>query len=172
MKPWLRALVSVYLGVHLITMAVSVARRTPIGETLHPLTDPWQWTVGMHQNWDMFVPDPRLETAWLVVEGVRPDGSRVPIAMPHGTPDPQGVILLYDRSGKLERNAVSGKRKALRASFTRWACREHAEAGDRLTEVAFRKRSQRTPRPEARDGTPRAEWPVRETELESWNCPP
>lgn len=170
MKPWLRALVSVYLGVHLITMAVSVARRTPIGETLHPLTDPWQWTVGMHQNWDMFVPDPRTETAWLEVEGIGRDGERVPIAMPHGVPDPKGAIWLYDRAGKLERNAISGKRAALRASFTRWACRTHAEAGQPLAQVAFVRASQRTVPPGERAARPRDTWPVDRRELETWNC--
>jgi hypothetical protein len=162
--------VSVYLVIHLFTMSVSLARETPYGELFHGLTDPWQWTVGMHQNWDMFVPDPRLETSWLEVEGVRPDGSRVPIAMPHGVPDPQGVILLYDRSGKLERNAISKKRDGLRASFTRWACREHAAAGDPLAEIVFTKASQATVPPAERASRPRAGWPVRRTPLEGWRC--
>lgn len=166
----LRALISAYLVIHLFTMSVSLARRSPVGELLHPITDPWQWTVGMHQNWDMFVPDPRLETSWLEVEGIRADGTRVPVAMPHGTPDPRGVILAYDRSGKLERNAVASKRKALRASFVRWICAEQAAAGDPFTEVAFTRAAQATPPPGKRADSPRADWPIRRSPLETWKC--
>jgi hypothetical protein len=163
---------SVFLVFHLLMMTVSMAksgRDTPVvGDffrAVKPFTEPYQWTFGLHQNWPMFAPNPRLSTSWLEVTGkLASDGTYVPVAMPHGTPDPRGHILLYDRSGKLERNASS--REHLRAAFVRWACRTHPEP---LQAVKFVKATQTTP-PPGSDPGPREMWRVRRSPLEEWRC--
>ena len=156
---------SVFLVWHLFMMTVSMARKTPFGDVASKVTDPYQWTFGLHQNWPMFAPNPRLETAWLVVQGqVAADDSWVDLELPHGTPDPEGPILLYDRSGKLERNAIS--RKHLRASFVRWYCRRHTPE---LQAVRIDRLRQRTPAPGSQPGA-RATWKVERDTLEEWRC--
>lgn len=165
MKALVRALLSVYFVFHGLTMSVSACRDTPYGERLHPLTDPWQWTVGMHQNWEMFVPDPRRSTTWLDMQGIRQDGTRVPLALPYREGDPDGTILRYDRGGKLVRNAV-GDRKHVRAGLVRWTCRGHEE----LARVAFARVAVPTPPPGRRAEAPRSAWPSRRSDLETWRC--
>ena len=172
MHPALKILWSLFLVGHLLMMTVSMAktgRDHPVvgtfWKTARPYTEPYQWTFGLHQNWPMFAPNPRLATSWLEVEGKRAsDGGYEPIQMPHGTPDPRGHILLYDRSGKLERNALS--REHLRAAFVRWACRTHPVP---LQKVKFVRADQSTPAPGTAAG-PRESWPIRRRELEEWRC--
>ncbi|MEZ4317144.1 MAG: hypothetical protein R3F61_06560 [Myxococcota bacterium] len=164
MHPALKVAWSVFLVGHLTMMCLSVLGSIDIAKDASKLTDPYQWTFGLHQNWPMFAPNPRLETAWLEMEGkLASDGSYVPLVLPHGMPDPHGSIVLYDRSGKLERNAIT--RKHLRAAFVRWFC---AKTEPELQAVRIWRIRQPTPKP----GTPgpRESWPVHRDELEEWRC--
>ena len=165
MHPGLKVAWSVFLVAHLFMMTVSVARKTAFGDVAHHYTDPYQWTFGLHQNWPMFAPNPRLETSWLEMEGkLASDGSWVQLELPHGTPDPHGRIILYDRSGKLERNALS--REHLRATFVRWYCRVHEPE---LAAVKITRLRQRTPKPGSNPG-PREGWRIQRNVMEEWRC--
>ncbi|MCA9567201.1 MAG: hypothetical protein KC656_05140 [Myxococcales bacterium] len=190
----IRPLLLVWLVWHLLVMSVDVSkhvsRTLPSGGATAPLQEaldtwaslrdpigPWpgtewyQWRVGVHQNWSMFVPNPRLSTSWLVVEGVRPDKSRVPLPLVVGRPDPNGVIWSYARAGKHERNAEGGHRERLRMAYTRYYCRVMAARGEPLRSVEFFIESQATPPPERRGETPREQWPVSRRKAGGWNCP-
>lgn len=155
---------SLFIVWHLLMMTASMSAASGLTKELVKLTDPYQWTFGLHQNWPMFAPNPRLETSWLEAEGKLDDGTVVPLELPHGMPDPEGTILLYDRSGKLERNAST--RDHIRAAFVRWYCRTHEPA---LAKVRFTLVRQPTPPPGSNPG-PRSEWKVQRRELEEWRC--
>lgn len=172
-----RGVASVFLVWHLFMMSVAMSKGLkgapgfePIGEyhdRMKWVTDPYQWTFGLHQTWPMFAPNPRMETAWLEVEGkLAADGTYVDAGMPHGTPDPHGAIWFYDRSGKLERNASAKKRKYLRAAFVRWICRTHPQE---LQAVKVTVAKQRTQPPGHALGA-RENWPIRRSVLEEWRC--
>lgn len=171
MHPALKIAWSLFLLFHLAMMTVSMSKSgrkdnaaaKAVFEGGRPYTEPYQWTFGLHQNWPMFAPNPRTSTSWLEVEGKRAsDGSYVPIDMPHGVPDARGHIVLYDRSGKLERNALS--REHLRAAFVRWACRTHPEP---LQAVKLWRADQKTQPP---GSGPRETWPVKRRVFEEWRC--
>lgn len=161
-----RWLLLVWLAAHLLTMSVSMAKDTAYGKALRPWTDPYQWRVGVHQNWTMYAPNPRMATTWLEYTGIHDDATEVPLAQLVGQPDPTGVITHYEREGKLERNGVS--RKHIRASFVRWYCRVSLEQGKPLRQIRVVKATQHTPPPSS--WTPRSTWPIRRTKLETWNC--
>lgn len=170
MHPAARAALHLFLLAHLFMMSVSMANKTPYGDAFRFLTERYQWTFGLHQNWSMFTPNPRMSTSWMDVVGIRDDGTRVPFALPHGTPEPDGIEWTYDRAGKLERNAIGGHRKKVRAAFVRWACRLNEDTEARFAQVEIAKFSQKTVKPEVRSATPRETWPIRRNVMETWNC--
>ena len=170
MHPVTRAALHLFLLAHLFMMSVSMANKTPYEEAFGFLTERYQWTFGLHQNWSMFAPNPRLSSAWMDVVGIREDGTRVPFPLPHGTPEPYGVEWTYDRSGKLERNAIGGHRKKVRAAFVRWACRLNDDGDTRFAKVEVASFSQKTVPPGMRAATPREAMPIHRTVLETWNC--
>lgn len=161
-----RWLLLAWLALHLFTMTVSMAKDTAFGKMFRPYTDPYQWRVGVHQNWTMYAPNPRLSTTWLEYTGIHDDKSEVPLELFIGRPDPLGIQTHYEREGKLERNAVS--RKHIRASFVRWYCRTSKEAGKGLRQIRVEKVAVHTPPPE--DFKPRSEWRETRNVLETWNC--
>ena len=164
-----RALLLIWLGFHLVTMVASMTKDLPLGKALRPYTDWYQWRVGVHQNWTMYAPNPRMQTIWVEYVGIRADGSEVPLDLFVGRPDPKGWITRYVRAGKLERNSTS--RKHIRASFVRWYCRTSKEAGDPLKHIRAEKVTVPTPPPDKRADMPdRTEWPEKRVRLETWNC--
>ncbi len=183
-----RRLLLAWLCWHLFVMSVDIAKHVermldpssvpalrPVDRALAAwaglrfLTEPYQWRIGLHQNWSMFVPNPRLNTSWLEVEGERPDGSRIPLPLVVG--EPSGPIWRYARAGKHERNALGTHRKALRMAYTRYYCRTMAARGEPLARVHFTRVARRTPPPAQRGRLPRERWPVHRTDLGGWNCP-
>ena len=164
-----RGLLLCWLAFHLLTMTVSLSKGSAFHRWMHPYTDWYQWRVGIHQNWSMFAPNPRLSTVWLEFEGVDESGGVEPIPMVSGTPDPHGWILRYARAGKLERNAVA--RKHIRASYVRFFCGKSRSDGHPYRRIQIYKLSQPTIAPALRAHTPRSEWPTNRTLLEDWNCP-
>lgn len=195
MRAKLRPLLLVWLVWHLFVMSVDMAKHVSrtieknsipasIAEPvrafggvlgsyskLRAYTEWYQWRIGVHQNWSMFVPNPRLSTTWLEVEGVRKDRTRRALPLIVGEPDPEGAIWTYARAGKHERNAVSGHREKLRMAYTRYYCAKAKAAGDPLKAVEFFAVSVPTPRPEMRADKPREAWPRRRKKLGGWNCP-
>ena len=165
----IRTALHLFLLVHLSMMTISLLSKTPVHKEIKFLTARYQWTFGLHQNWSMFTPNPRLSTSWMDVVGIRADGSRVSIPLPHGTPEPDGIEWAYDRSGKLERNAIGKHRKKLRAAFVRWVCRTH-EDHDPLRKIEIASMTQTTPTPAERAAKPRETWPIRRKVMETWNC--
>ena len=160
-----RRALSALLVLHVAAMAASLGQETAVGAALRAVTEPWEKVLGVHQAWPMFADPPRA-TAWLEYTGIGKDGARLPLDPLPGEPPFDGVILLYDRLGKFERNAVSPKREYLRTAVVRAAC----AADPRLRKVAIARHSRRTPLAWHYDPTPRSAWPVR-TDLEStWNC--
>lgn len=186
MSRLLRPLLLIWLAWHLFVMSVDIAKHASkrMGSGFGPLdtaldaysglrayTEWYQWRVGVHQNWSMFVPNPRLATSWLVVEGVRPDKTRVPLELEVDRPEVDSWIGHYERAGKHERNALGSHRDRLRMAYTRYFCRVMAERGQPLRSVEFFVEAQRTPPPGRRGEKPRADWPVSRRPLGGWNCP-
>ena len=163
-----RILLCVWLAFHLLTMVVSITKDTPFGKAVRPYTDPYQWRVGVHQNWTMYAPNPRTSTDWVEYTGIYAGDTEVPLPLDVGRPDPTAVIWSYVRAGKLERNSVS--RKHIRASYVRWFCRTSKEAGKPLRKITATEVRVVTPPPEQRGDLPRSAWPERRKVLESWNC--
>jgi hypothetical protein len=161
-----RVLLSLVVAVHLLAMAGSALRYTPVGPPIRELTRPYEQLLGVHQTWPMFGVAPR-STHTLHMSGLTPDGTEVALPSLGADVRLDGVLWRYQRRNKLMRNAVS--RKPLRASFVRWQCRTAAERGVDLAQVVMRRHSVHTPPPTVR-GQPRSTWKTETTRLETWNC--
>jgi len=165
--PWARVALSLFVVVHVLAGAGNVGRDTAPGKALRDLTKPWEKVLAVHQTWPMFAVPPQ-STHWMEVTGIRGGGAEpVPLDALPGEPPHDGVVWLYLRAGKLQRNAIAKKRDYLRASITRRMCLENPE----LRAVRFDRASRRTPPP--RFGVPffpRPQWAVERTHLETWNC--
>jgi hypothetical protein len=158
---------SLFAIVHLLAGAANVSKDTGPGKALRAVTMPWEKVLAVHQTWPMFAVPPTA-TGVLQVRGVPMGGGPMVELQPlPGEPPFDGVVWVYARAGKLERNATSKKRDYLRASLTRSLCRRHPE----LAAIRFDRVSRRTPPP--RFGAPflpRRAWGVTSTHLEQWNC--
>jgi hypothetical protein len=168
----LRGLLSVFLAYHGVAMLLSIAQEyPPVGELRAALTRSYERTIGVHQNWTMFTPNPSKSTQWLEAVGTLPDGTQVPIELLFGEPDPHGTIWLYERTNKFERNLCDKTRSSLRAGYVRWLCAEAKESGTPFTHIAFVRALRKTPAPELRaEAGPRESWPIERKDLERWRC--
>lgn len=180
MAPWrevggrtFRAAMSLFLIFHLTAMGLSIARDVrPLGELRSKLTRTYERTIGVHQNWTMFVPNPGLSTIWLEATGFRGE-ERESLPTLFGEPDPHGTIWFYERANKYERNLANKDRKEMRAGLVRWLCQSAKDAGHPYTEIQFDRASKATPAPNARQAAgPRESWPVERKRLERWKCKP
>ncbi len=166
--PWARVALSVLVVVHVLAGAANVARDTAPGAAVREWTKPWEKVLGVHQTWPMFAVAP-TSTNLLRPRGVPRHGGELvdlPGLLP-GEPPMDGVIWVYSRGGKVERNAVAGKRDYLRQSFARYLCAEHPE----LKAIRFDRWTRRTPPPRfGRSFLPRPEWVIQDTELETIGC--
>lgn len=165
--PWARVALSLFVVAHVLAGAANVTRDTPAGEALRTVTKPWEKVLAVHQTWPMFAVPPR-STNWMRVWGEpSAGGPMVPLHPLPGEPPHGGVIWVYARGGKLERNAVAKKRNYLRSSMARALCREHPE----LASIQFERATRHTPPP--RFGTsflPRPDWNVSTTSFETYRC--
>jgi hypothetical protein len=168
-----RTVMSLFLLFHLSAMMLSVGRDVHVaGDLRATLTRTYEKTIGVHQNWTMFVPNPGTSTIWLEATGFR-GAEKEPVATLFGEPDPHGTIWLYERANKYERNLAGKERKAMRAGMVRWLCANAKEAGTPYQEIEFSRASKRTPKPAARAAAgPRETWPIERTQLERWRCKP
>ncbi|MBX2797701.1 MAG: hypothetical protein KTR31_08540 [Myxococcales bacterium] len=166
-----RAVLSVVLLCHLLAMAGSLLTPTPLGPVVRTVSMPWEKVLGVHQNWPMFVTPPRT-TRWIEVQGVRADGSRLPLNLLPPEPPRDAARWVYDRRGKLARNTVSSSRKRIRMAVVRWACRTQRQAADPIRQVALIRYGRVTPPPsEAAAAGPRTDWELQRKEFTTWNCP-
>ena len=168
-----RAGMSLFLLFHLSAMALSAGREVDVvGDVRAKLTRTYEKTIGVHQNWTMFVPNPGTSTIWLEATGFR-GAEKEPVATLFGEPDPHGTIWLYERANKYERNLAGKERKAMRAGLVRWLCANAKEAGAPYTEIEFHRASKPSPTPARRAAAgPRETWPIERTRLERWRCKP
>jgi hypothetical protein len=151
--------------VHLLAMAASMARETPPGAALRAVTMPWEKVLGVHQTWPMFAEAPRA-TNWLVLTGLTSDGTEVPIHALSGEPGHDGLIWVYDRLGKLERNAVSKDREYLRASVVRGVCATVPE----IVLLRIDRVTRRTPHFRGELADERSTWPTDVDLTKTWRC--
>ena len=164
---WARVALSFFVVVHVLAGAANVSRETAPGKALRTLTEPWEKVLAVHQTWPMFSVPPK-STNWLEIHGLpRAGGQRVPFEPLVGEPPHDGVVWVYARAGKLERNAVAKKRDYLRASMTRMLCAAHPE----MKAIHFERATRRTPTPRFGHAfVPRPDWRVTRSKLETWNC--
>lgn len=159
-----RVLLSAWVAWHLLAMAGSALRDTPLG-AVRAVTRPYEQLLGVHQTWPMFGTAPR-RTHVLRMSGRLDDGTEVPLPATGGEPD-FGPILRFNRRNKFLRNAVS--KKYLRASLVRWQCRTARAQGAPLRQVLMDRETWTTPAPTAQGGM-RGTWAHEITHLETWNC--
>lgn len=168
-----RTLYTAFLAFHLLAMTGSIFQGVaPINEVRKVLTRPYERTIGVHQNWTMFVPNPAQSTTWFRAIGEpRSDpGTELELEVLHGRPDPEGVILHYARKNKFDRNMTAKRRDELRAGYVRYLCRIHKEQGVPMSHIAFDAMRMQTPPPGERGEVARSAWPVNTTRLERWRC--
>lgn len=165
-----RWLWSVFLVWHLLAMAGSMFRETPIGTAIRDITKPYEKVLGVHQTWTMFVPNAPRSTQWAEAIGVLPSGEHV--LMGSLADNTTSFTWQYDRFGKFERNVLPEKKGALRTGYTRALCRMAAEEGVDLRGVVLVKNTQPTPPPSERGDVARSAWPIDQREFRERPCPP
>lgn len=136
---------------------------------LRQTTDFYEKALGVHQNWPMFAPNPRLSTTWLHLIGEYRDGTERVIPFAIGRPDDRSPVWVYDRGGKFERNATAKKRTYLRRGVMRDLCRDAAARGEDLHHVRFESHAMGTPPPGVA-ALPRSERPVSRVQLSRFVC--
>lgn len=155
-----RALLS---GLILFTLAAMLISNLPASElrrTGMKVFDPYLDASGLHQNWNLFAPDPRRATLQLEARIRFEDGSRTIWHPPVGDPF-VGVYRTF-RWRKWAGNVLSSSNKELLEPTADWIARMHAENGKVPVEVVLVKRSYVAPPPGS--GKP-AKQPWRETVL-------
>jgi hypothetical protein len=162
---WARIVLSLLVVFHGVASVGSVLNETPVGDTIRVVTRPWEKRLGVHQTWPMFGSPPRGTTTLRFI-GRRGDGSEVELDVLPGEPDPNGVIWMYERGAKLERNASETKRDYLRGSLFRYACRTN----DGVDRVRIERVTRRSPKPGSTDVGPRDTWKVSSEKLHDWKC--
>ena len=136
---------------------------------LRHTTDWYEKRLGVHQNWPMFAPNPRMSTTWLHLIGEYADGSERVIPYGVGKPDARAPKWIYERSGKYERNATAKKRRILRRGITRDLCRDAHANHEGLKFVRFESHSVRTPLP-GKATLPRDQRRTSKVQLSRFKC--
>lgn len=162
---WGRVALSLCIVMHGLAGLANVTRESPAGAALRTMTKPWEKVLGVHQTWPMFVSPPRA-TSWLTFTGIRADGTEEVLRPLDGEPDVSGVVWVYSRRGKLERNAVADKREYLRTSVVRAECAAHPD----FTHIRVDRVTQRTPAAWRTGPADRSTWPQSTEALKRWRC--
>jgi hypothetical protein len=167
-----RAGMSLFLLFHLTAMTLSLGRDVESSDDLRAtLTRTYEKTIGVHQNWTMFVPNPGMSTIWLEATGFRgaeTSRSRRCSASRIRTDD------LALRAGEQVRAEPRGQgAQGDACGMVRWLCANAKEAGAPYTEIEFSRRASRRPSRRKRAAAgPRETWPIERTRLERWRCKP
>ncbi len=161
---------SVFILFHLVAMGASLFKDTALGATVRSATAPYERLLGIWQSWGMFGPNPPMGTSWLHATGTSVSGEKIELQTFFGERGSERFDWHYHRLLKVERSMFSPTKKALRAHYALWHCRQQAEAGQPLAEVTIWKENHKTPTPKARRSG-KTSGRVKRIEYKSVECP-
>jgi hypothetical protein len=142
-----RVVLSLAVSWHLMASAAHYARNTSIGRDLRQHTRPYERTLGLSQNWNMFAPNPPRSVIWLETKALDAQGNWEDV--PRVTNNDDGPVRLsYWRGGKEERYLFMDEKKGLRRRKAKKICERFDAAGTPMAAVKFRRSWMRTPSPE------------------------
>lgn len=140
-----RAVIS---GLILFTLAAMLVSNLPASElrrTGMKIFDPYLDVSGLHQNWNLFAPDPRRATLQLEARITFDDGSATIWHPPTGDPF-IGVYRTF-RWRKWAGNVLASSNKSLLEPTADWIARMHTAEGKFPVQVVLLKRSYLAPPP-------------------------
>lgn len=144
-----RVVVSLFIALHLVASVANFTRDTPAGGAVRAALMPYDRTIALAQEWDMFAPDPPKSDYHLREEIFTLAGDWEPIEPHFRMPEVQ-VRFRNFRSGKFERLLFESDNTGERRLRARTLCRQRAEAGDPIAGVRFVRTWTRNPRPRDR----------------------
>lgn len=135
--PLKRALLSAFAIAHLTLVALYVAPFDEVRDPTLVVSEPYLTTLRHTQKWNMF----KKPSKWLTeleADGVRADGTTVPLLESTNKPDAFFLNMGYSRLIKVRHNVVSGRESShrFREPFARWLC---AESPDDVVAVRLTK---------------------------------
>ena len=140
-----RAFLSGVIGFTLAAMLVSNLPPSELRRTGMKLLAPYLDASGLHQNWNLFAPDPRRATLQLEARITFADGSAVVWHPPTG--DPLVGVYRSFRWRKWAGNVLATSNAALLEPAADWIARLHTANGKTPTEVVLVRRSYVAPPP-------------------------
>jgi hypothetical protein len=155
-----RVLLSGFILATLVSMLVSNLPPSELRRTGMKVLDPYLDATGLHQNWNLFAPDPRRATIQLEARITFDDGSTVIWHPPTGDPF-VGVYRTF-RWRKWAGNVLASSNDNLLEPTADWIARMHTTDGKIPVEVVLVRRSYVAPPPGS--GKP-SKQPWRETVL-------
>lgn len=154
-NPLGRAVISAFLILALGAMIASNLPPSELRRTALKATSPFLDLTGLHQNWNLFAPDPRRVTLQLEARITYADGTSAVWHPPVGDP----IVGVYSsfRWRKWAGYVVSPSSSSLWAPTADWVARTHVRGGVYPATVVLVRRSYLAPRPGSAD-TRRPPW--------------
>lgn len=134
-----RALISALILFTLAAMLLSNLPASELRRTGMKVFDPYLDATGLHQNWNLFAPDPRRSTLQLEARITFDDGSTTVWHPPTGDPF-VGVYRTF-RWRKWAGNVLASSNESLLQPTADWIARMHTKDGKIPVEVVLVKRS-------------------------------
>jgi hypothetical protein len=144
-SPTGRALISALILFTLAAMVISNLPPSELRRTGMKAFDPFLDASGLHQNWNLFAPDPRRATLQLEARVTFDDGSTAVWHPPVG--DPLIGVYRTFRWRKWAGNVMDSDNQELLEPAADWIARVHTTDGKVPVEVVLVKRSYVAPRP-------------------------
>jgi hypothetical protein len=148
-SPLGRTVISAFL---IFTLGAMIASNLPPSElrrTALKAASPFLDLTGLHQNWNLFAPDPRRVTLQLEARITYADGKRAVWNPPVG--DPFVGVYRSFRWRKWAGYVVSRRNASLWAPTAAWVARAHVRDGVYPARVVLIRRSYTAPRPGSAD---------------------
>jgi hypothetical protein len=144
-RPRARALLSGLILFALAAMAVDALPESAVRRALLPAVEPFLDLTGLHQNWNLFAPEPRRATLELKARLTYADGTTLVWRPPRGNQ----VIGVYRgfRWRKWVERIVSPTARARWPEVARWLARGHPRDGRWPVRVVLVRRSSVAPPP-------------------------
>ena len=144
-----RAVLSLVILFTLGAMLVSNLPASALKTAAQPLVNPWLDLTGLHQNWNLFAPDPRRTTLGLEARITYADGTTVRWYPPAGG----ALIGVYHtfRWRKWAGYVVTSDNKSLWGPTADWIARTHVRDGALPVTVVLVRRSYLAPKPGSAD---------------------